>query len=1310
MATINELKELDLTETPLLLFECTLSSGLVERWSTQAVELEGQQYAARVLRHDLFEIRAGFEDGIDALAKISIWLANADSRFSEIERSVGWKGARVTARFAFFDLRQGTAASEAVTLLRGIADSPDEITESTLRLTVMNSLNLQRVWLPEARVERRCPWKFPTGTQQRTEAAQGGGEGKHSPFYRCGYSADRPDGAGNLDGETPYAACDRTRAQCQARGMFDQDSAERATRRFGGIEFVPPATLVRSYGEKGRHVSEPVENRARYNDFVPLIYGTVWYAPLIVFSKNDGNLTRMEVLLGMGEIESVLKVLVNDVDIPLGQAGRDMTATGWFNMITAGGRTGGFNPDYLDASGNPLGDPYGSMAALSVVVPNRISDGRGLPDIQVLLEGLKLEQFDATGATLGESFTGNPAWAALDVLRRCGWKLGDIDAASFARAAANCDELITARDLNGNLIDIPRFQCSLVLRRRRTAADAIRGVRNAARLFLTYGTSGRLEMRVEDTLARQQAVKPAGSNATSTVNGGWPAYEFGDGTGGISGILRRANGEPSIRMWSRSTAETPNRVALEFQDAFNEFQQDSLSLVDVDDALKVGQEVSLTAPALGVPNFSQAARVVRFCLDKAVAGNTYVEFETTVRALGLKPGDVITLTYLKEGFDRQPFRIVSIAPGTNYRTAAITAQIHDDAWYDDHNGGDYTWPYARRQPAFGIGMPRPVAGKVWDQWGVPQLEIVERSEAGADGTSAIMLTAGFEPPRQPAASGLGIPVVSLAAGTESTGGTLAGDQTLYYAVTAGDAAGQESGVSFAVRVTIPAGTSTNTVTLGGLSFTSDATCFHVYRGTAPAQLLRIAAGQVIASEFTDTGIEAELVPPPDENYDHANLYWRLEQQPEYAATVVGERSIGNSTLAMPTNVYRGMTVRVTRGKGAGQERSITSNDATTLTTGTKWAVEPEDTSWFVIAESGWHFGAAGSAGPLEFEAPNRPGATVHVSARAANVYDRECPYELSPVTRWWITGAGALYDADVPGTPVFGLMTRHRGDAELIGVAFEDLENTRTISSGTLTLHYRNELAGPPACLLAAAIGAEAETITLTQAGGAAEGDLIQIDSEVLRVEETLGGGTSYAVTRGVQGSLAAAHAAGAPIHDLVSRTSVVPFARDFFGSPASGSYNYTAVLEDARIASAELFVTNARGNSAMATNCYTGTLDQGLRTLSGGHFVIQVEGYLAVETNAAPPLAAPSAHAVRDVFARVNDAPTGAPVELEVKQDGAAYCQLAIPAGATMSNVVDGAGLPPLEAGAQLALDIVSVPAATDEKPGRDLTVTIRV
>src|SRR4029077_10399537 len=362
MPTINDLKELEVPGTPLFLFDCTLKSGDLLHWSSHPVTVSGQAYLARVLKHNLFELNSSPEAATDGVSKVSITLANADSFLSAIERNIGWKGAQVTVTFLFFDLKNAIAASDSRILFRGIANPPDESTESTLRLSFTNRLNLQRVFLPEIRIQKRCPWTFPATVAQRQEAAGGGTEGMFSVFYRCGYSPDQTSGAGNLNAGAPCTTCAYSRAQWVQRGMFDKDSNNHITRRFGGIEFVPASIFVRSYGEKGSHISIPPQNVAFYNDFAPLIYGTGWYQPPIVFARNDGNLTRLEVLLGAGELSAALKIVVNNIEIPVGVAGSNMTATGWYNVVSTGTRNGGFNRDFTDSSANSLGDPSGNKA------------------------------------------------------------------------------------------------------------------------------------------------------------------------------------------------------------------------------------------------------------------------------------------------------------------------------------------------------------------------------------------------------------------------------------------------------------------------------------------------------------------------------------------------------------------------------------------------------------------------------------------------------------------------------------------------------------------------------------------------------------------------------------------------------------------------------------------------------------------------------------------------------------------------------------------------------------------------------------
>lgn len=1306
MTDIFTAKQQEVTDTPLFLFDCTLKDGSAERWSTHAVTFEGHSYRARVLSHNMSDIRTSLDDGADGAARVSLTLANADSYFSQIEWNTGWKAARLVVRFVFFDLVKKAPSTDAVTVFQGIASAPDEITDSTLRVSFANRLNLQRVGLPEIRIQKRCPWMFPTTAGQRQEAVNGGTAGEYSRFFRCGYSPDIPDGAGNLgnDGK-PFTACDYTRSQCIERGMFDQDSSGRTTRRFGAIEFVPPAIDVRSYGEKGSHLSAIVENDAKYNDFVPLVYGTAWCQPPVVLARNDGNLTRMEVLLAAGEIQAVVKVVVNDIEIPQGVAGADMTATGWYNLISSGKREGGFDSNFVDAGGRPSGDPYGSMAALSVVVPNRISNGQSLPRVQVLLQGLKLVSYDQDGHAGSAAFTNNPAWILLDVLRRSGWGQSELDVKSFATVAAYCDQPVTTTDLNGNDTSVPRYQCNLVLRKRRSAADVIRGIRNGSALLLSYGPDGRLRLRAESTLAVQQTDKPAASNSDQALSGGWPAYEFSDASASFSGILRKDSGAPHIRFWSRPASDSPNRISVEFQDEFNEYQQDSLSLVDTDDAVDSGQEVSTTMPALGLPNFDQAMRMARLQLSKSVQGNLYVEFGTSVRGFGLAPGDIITITYAKEGLTRQPFRITRLAPGPNYRTAVITAQLHEDEWYSGSGNGRAA---ARRQPQFGVGLPRPLLGSTIDANGDVQFDVSESVQQIGEGSPSVGLSVKFSAPATPNLTALGIPILSLTPIINSTGGTLAGGRTFYYAVSAVDANGAESSLSFTVKAGLPAG-ATNSVRLQSLSFSPGTSSFHVYRGTNPAQLTRISSNTPVADHFDDDGsAPATVIGPPDENYDHANFYWRFEIQPETAVTAASANSVTNKSLTMLVNENRGSLVRITRGAGRGQERLVTANTATTLSVNPVWTVQPDSTSFFVLAEPSWKFGSLTTLGPAEFDVPNRQGATVHILGLSANVHDQESAAELSPVTRWRISGAAGS-DTDTPGEPLFAFEPTGQGTVNLVGVGFHDLTNTRTISSGTLVLYYWNEVATNAPPTLNSAIGVTDSTLVLS-ASGPVIGDILQVDGEIMTVSAVASDGVTCTIVRGDYHSTAAQHSAGAPVYPLARWTSVVPFARDFFGSPAAGSYNFPIFLPDVRIGAAALFVTNVFGNSPVSRYAFTSNADLGIRTLSGGQFSLQVDGTLAIQSDPTPPLVVEDAHSVRDISAIVREPATGGAIQVQVKLNGIAYGGLlTIPAGSTASNLIRGFGLPPLTAKSQLSLDILSVPQDATLFPGRDLTATIR-
>ena len=613
-------------------------------------------------------------------------------------------------------------------------------------------------------------------------------------------------------------------------------------------------------------------------------------------------------------------------------------------------------------------------------------------------------------------------------------------------------------------------------------------------------------------------------------------------------------------------------------------------------------------------------------------------------------------------------------------------------------------------------------GNVLDANGVEQFGVTESASPTADGGFSDTLTIVFNPPAVPAPAGVNIPLASLNPTLNSSGGTLAGAQTLYYAVSAVDGNGVESGLSFVVRATIPSGGNTNSIELTGLSFSQGTASFNVYRGPNPYELLLIA-NSAVAATFTDAGATATLEGPPDPNYNHANFYWRMELQPENAANIFSASTIGNHTLGMLANDFAGALARITRGTGETQERLIVSNDPTTITVSPPWTVPPDSTSFFAVVESTWKFGGVSATSPAQIEVPYRPGSTVEISGRSANILDQESAYQLNPITPWQIgSGLGGGNDTDVPPLPVFGLNLAGQGTIELAGVGFTTLTNTHTVSAGTLSLFYWNELNSPTAFSLASAVAATDTTITLNQTGTAAVGDLIQVEGEILEVTGISNGGMQYTVTRGSHGSTAAAHpAAGqtaAAVYHLQRNVNIVPFAKDFFGSQASGSFAYSIFLPDVRVGAAEFFATNSIGNGPVAMGAFGNTVDQGLRTLSGGQISIQVEGYLAIQADAAPVLTLDTFYAARDIFAVLSEAPdepagTPSPVggaTLQLRQGSTVYCTLTIPDGMTISNVVNGFALPPLAANADLHVDILNVPTAADTLPGRDLTVTIRL
>ena len=742
----------------------------------------------------------------------------------------------------------------------------------------------------------------------------------------------------------------------------------RIGRRYGGIEFVPPVVSVRPFG--GKFQDADVQ-KANYNDPIPLVYGTAWAEPPITALRNDGNLTKFECMLSFGEISAVRQVVVNGVSIPEGVTGRDMTGSGWWTLVGNGDRWGEFDLDTLAANaGNPQGDPYGSIAYLFIAVPSKLNDGKSLPQVQALVDGRLVETFNAGGASLGWSFSQNPVWILLDILKLARWKTGDLDLPTWKTAADFTAATITQKDNDGAAVSLARFRTNLVIRDRRTAADVVLGLRNNARLYFTYGSNGKLQCNVAQTIAGQQPSLPYGSNAGAPIAGGWPAYVYNDAT---LTILRREEGRSSLRLFHRPIADTPTRIAFEFTDEFaaageplHSYIKDSFTAVDVDEQVAAGHDVSASPPVDGIPNYDQAARIGAYLLAQSVDGNLYIEFDTSVKALGQQVGHIIAVTYAKESWTNKLFRIIKVAPQQNFRRVSITAQAHDDTWFADTYGQDAPPKRRPRWPDI-IRSPNPTKGKVAPPAAGPEqgtandffrtrdaqenwLRVLsETSTPGAEGVPLIRLVVDVAGPPQAASSLTSAPLVDLQPTIIASGGTLP-IGTYYYAVAAIDSGGVRSVPGWFITAKVTSG-AVNQVQLTGLKFDSNAaSTMVVYRGRTPHTL--IGKEVTKAATYTDNGDGLDWGESPmDPFFHHVNFYWRRVLQTRLSSTgadIFSATTIGNTGLVMGVNAHVDYMVEIVRGTGAGQRRKVTSNTATTLTVTPSWQTTPNATSVFII--------------------------------------------------------------------------------------------------------------------------------------------------------------------------------------------------------------------------------------------------------------------------------------------------------------------------------------------------------------------------
>jgi hypothetical protein len=407
-------KNQGITYQPLMLVEAILVDGTRLNWSTHDLRLStlGYQYGGvdwqpRIESPELSAQQALSDQGIDYAPSLSLKLADADGYLWGLERTKGFKGAVLRAIFVLWNVDQNDFSTEYMSKFLGIAKAP-KLDGNSMTLVADNKMSLS-AQLPSLRIQKTCPWTFPSALVQR----QDGADNDDSPYYECGYSPDA-SGANAVGtystGITPFTSCDYTKESCQGRGMYTVDASARITGSFGGITWSPPESIQSRGYTNGGKWEEIIQgkNEGNYGKPIPLVYGTQWVDPAIISLTGDANLTKMEALLCYGEIDYVHEVIVNGVRIPhvdnesrfpsmssIKEGGN--TIKGFWQMSNRGIRRAQPTDDALftDSSGVPLGDPHGSLAVIEIVVPRKLADASSTPKVNVRVKAGRVRVFAA---------------------------------------------------------------------------------------------------------------------------------------------------------------------------------------------------------------------------------------------------------------------------------------------------------------------------------------------------------------------------------------------------------------------------------------------------------------------------------------------------------------------------------------------------------------------------------------------------------------------------------------------------------------------------------------------------------------------------------------------------------------------------------------------------------------------------------------------------------------------------------------------------------------------------------------------------
>lgn len=917
--TIAANKDSALMYMPLLLVEIVFADASTIELSTHPLndteggfQYGGKNYLARVADQQISPASVT-ESYIGLPPSITLRLADADQfLWTNYEKASGkgFKGALLSLRAVLWEADTANFSSDSLLVFSGRCDQATlDGRSGEIILRAASLVNGLRSFLPVVGIQPRCPWVFPTTKPARVDGALK----RDSIHYECGYSPDvlDADGAGGtaaargnyVSGVTPYTDCLYTFEACVARlgnsahvepysvgnsPPIEKDTTGRLTGRFGGIRFDPPAVWGGRDYESGRGTyGQNSGLEQKYQEWVPMLWGTAWVDCPVMQSMGDPNSTRGEFVMCLGEIDDVRLVKCNDTwldratDITGAQAYALENKLIRWDIVNRGDRDGHCN---LDSIFDGRGDPYGSIAVGAYVVPKIVASSGNRPNVRALVRGRKIQTPDTSSAadqeTWPRAYSESPPFQLLDILTWTGWRLTQIDIGSFRTIDALCTPLVTYTSLTGASSTHARFSASFALTKRRASEDIVTSLlRSFHGIRYIDPVTGLLTLGIKATLAVQQPSAVSGSNDAAAVSSKNYAGTV------TNGFVAYAFDESSIAQDSLQSIDAPapaNRISAVLNDQERFYAESRYTRVDTDDINRMGKEVESSLDVLGLQNFDQAQRILATMLAEGLRGNPQgdtrgtmrFQFQTTVRAIHLRLGHIVKFSWQAYGISDQLFRVESIKPAANWETATLVIAWHSDDWYVDSYGqhADTVYSdnrrnrYERPPYPWSAATEGPITGD--SIYGATEWSFALQPsyQTAADGTGIARLSIIGKLPVNDYLGGA--PLTFLRGTTATTGGSLAGGDVMYLAVCGYDATGRLSAPSEPITaVEIPSGTSTNTATITIQKWPSSSVGHALFAGKDPNRLTWQSGAATTPATLTLTALTESGYGMPDIEFD-----------------------------------------------------------------------------------------------------------------------------------------------------------------------------------------------------------------------------------------------------------------------------------------------------------------------------------------------------------------------------------------------------------------------------------------------------------